>query len=110
MVLGATDGIMLSAAVRLFGRPIIVLTPDGHEQIVDTDDTDKSCTEHIRLGFINNSHYVSINHLRPAEEVEEGDGDAIKPDEHVQETQNTLEAEEPIDNMEKPERESKEPL
>jgi len=84
------DGIMLSAAVRLFGQPVIILTPDGREQIVDTGDTDKSDTEHIRLGFINNSHYVSINHLSL---IEKGDCDASKTDE-----------------SEKPEMKSKKPL
>jgi len=53
------DGIILSAAVRLYGRPILIVTPDGGEQKIDT--ANESCVEHIRLGLINANHYVSIN-------------------------------------------------
>jgi hypothetical protein len=53
------DGIILSAAVRLYCRPIVIVTPDGREQIVDA--ADDSCVERIRLGLINTNHYVSIN-------------------------------------------------
>ena len=53
------DGVMLSAAVRLYGRPIVVITPDGAEQMVDA--ARESPAERVRLGLINNNHYVSIN-------------------------------------------------
>ena len=53
------DGIILSAAVRLYGRPILIVTPDGGEQKIDT--ANASCIEPIRLGLINANHYVSIN-------------------------------------------------
>ena len=53
------DGIMLSAAVRLYNRPIVVITPDGQRQRVDM--CDMSSAEPIRLGFVNKCHYVSIN-------------------------------------------------
>jgi hypothetical protein len=52
------DGIMLSAAVRLYERPIIILTTDGQTQTVDTRDA--TSAEPIRLGLINNNHYLSI--------------------------------------------------
>jgi hypothetical protein len=52
------DGIMLSAAVRLYQRPIIILTPEGQIQTVDT--CDASSAEPIRLGLINSNHYLSI--------------------------------------------------
>jgi len=52
------DGIMLSAAVRLYGRPIVVITPNGQEQVIDT--ANKSGAERITLGLINGNHYVSI--------------------------------------------------
>lgn len=52
------DGIMLSAAVRLYQRPIIILTPEGQIQTVDTCDV--SSAEPIRLGLINSNHYLSI--------------------------------------------------
>ena len=48
---------MLSAAVRLYERPII-LTPDGQIQTVDARDA--TSAEPIRLGLINNHHYLSI--------------------------------------------------
>lgn len=53
------DGIILSAAVRLYGRPIVVITPNGQEQIIDT--ANKSGAERITLGLINGNHYVSVN-------------------------------------------------
>lgn len=53
------DGIMLSAAVRLYCRPIVVITPDGAEQLVDA--AQESSAERVLLGLINNNHYVSIN-------------------------------------------------
>jgi hypothetical protein len=53
------DGIMLSAAVRLYGRPIVVITPDGAEQLIDA--AQESAAERMLLGLINNNHYVSIN-------------------------------------------------
>lgn len=52
------DGIVLSAAVRLYGRSIVVITPDGAELRVDA--AQESSTECIRLGLINTNHYVSI--------------------------------------------------
>jgi hypothetical protein len=52
------DGIMLSAAVRLYERPIIILTPDGQIQTVDTRCA--TSAEPIRLGLINNNHYLRI--------------------------------------------------
>lgn len=53
------DGIMLSAAIRLYNRPIVIITPDGQRQRVDMCDI--SSDEPIRLGFVNKCHYVSIN-------------------------------------------------
>jgi len=54
------DGIMLSAAVWLYQRPIIILTSEGRIQTVDTSDATASSAEPIRLGLINSNHYLSI--------------------------------------------------
>lgn len=52
------NGIMLSAAVRLYERPNIILTPDGQIQTVDTRYA--TSAEPIMLGLINNNHYLRI--------------------------------------------------
>jgi len=50
---------MLLAAIRLYRRPIVIITRDGAEQMVDA--AQESPAERMRLGLINNNHYVSIN-------------------------------------------------
>jgi len=62
------DGVMLSAAVRLYGRPIVIVTPHGEEQKVDA--ASESCAEYIKLGLINENHYVSVNEVRCAEKCD----------------------------------------
>lgn len=52
------DGIMLSAAARKFNRAIVIIMPDGRQQIIDTA-ASSSDHEPMRLGLVNN-HYVSI--------------------------------------------------
>lgn len=60
------DGVMLSAAVRLYERPIFIMTPEGQLQTVDT--CVASSAEPIRLGLINNCHYVRIYRLQPLQD------------------------------------------
>jgi hypothetical protein len=51
------DGIMLSAAARLYERPVEIISPHGRQK-VDVQIT--SAVNPIRLGLINSNHYVSI--------------------------------------------------
>lgn len=52
------DGIVLSVAVLLYNRPIIIILPDGHTQSIDAA-VPLPDKEPIRLGLVTN-HYVSI--------------------------------------------------
>ena len=52
------DGIVLSVAVLLYGRPIIIMSPDGHTQSIDAA-VPLPDTEPILLGLVKD-HYVSI--------------------------------------------------
>lgn len=52
------DGIVLSVAVLLYRRPIIIILPDGHTQSIDAAIPFQD-TEPTRLGLVTN-HYVSI--------------------------------------------------
>ncbi len=55
------DGIVIDAAVNFYKRPIIVVTPDSQH----THGTDiESSIKPMRLGFINNNHYVSLKPLQ----------------------------------------------
>ena len=71
------DGIMLSAAVRLYGRPIVINTSDGAEQMVDA--AWESSAERVRLGLINTNHYVSINEIN----VDENSDSFVAEPEHT---------------------------
>jgi len=51
------DGIMLSTAVRFYGRSLIIHTTKG-EQRIDASLT--SLLDPMRLGLLNHDHYVSI--------------------------------------------------
>ena len=52
---------MLSAAAKLFERTILVYTGDGAKPItIGTDKTNDESHETIRLVYISNNHYVSI--------------------------------------------------
>ena len=55
------DGIMLSVAARLYGRPVEITLADGSVSSIDTGNTGiaSSSMEPIRLCLIGN-HYVSI--------------------------------------------------
>ena len=56
------DGIILSAAVNLYRRPIVIFTLKG-EQLIDTPLSFESSShshDPIRLGLIYSNHYVSI--------------------------------------------------
>lgn len=53
------DGIVLSAAALLYGRPIVILSSDGHMQSIDTA-VPSAEAEPMRLGLVNGNHYVSI--------------------------------------------------
>ena len=60
------DGIMLSAAVNFYNRPITILSVNG-EQLVDT--ATMSSASPLRLGLVNQNHYVSINKRQTKTEV-----------------------------------------
>ena len=53
------DGIILSAAVNLYRRPIVIFTLEG-EQLIDASSLFESSSDPIRLGLIYSNHYVSI--------------------------------------------------
>ena len=64
------DGIVLSAAVMLYNRPIVVVSPDGakehiHVHVMHVDAANPSNAEPIRLGYVFNNHYVSIHSNDP---------------------------------------------
>lgn len=52
------DGIVLSAAARLYDQPIVIVMSNGHFQSIDTAVSSPEA-EPMRLGMVSN-HYVSI--------------------------------------------------
>ena len=64
------DGIMLSIAARLYGRPVEIVLADGSVSFVDTGNIGivSSSMEPIRLGLIGN-HYVSIQDSAEFDEI-----------------------------------------
>jgi hypothetical protein len=51
------DGIILPAAVRLSGRPVVIYTPDTGEQTIDI--ADESFAPQMRLGLINRNNLTA---------------------------------------------------
>jgi len=99
------DGVMLSAAVRLYGRPIVIVTPHSEEQKVDA--ASESCAEYIKLGLINENHYVSVNEVRCAEKcdadsTEKGEVKLQGTEERAETTELSVSVEETSRKFEKP--------
>lgn len=72
------DGIVLSAAVKLYGRPIIIHTVQG-EQLIDTPTEPEVKNEPLQLGLINGNHYLSIHttqHPRDSMEIDHPDNNS----------------------------------
>jgi len=53
------DGIVLSAAARLYDQPIVIVMPNGHLQSIDTV-VSSAEAEPMRLGMVTGNHYVSV--------------------------------------------------
>jgi len=51
--------------------PIVIVTPNGQQELVDTSPSFVGTVEPIRLGFINNNHYVSISKEKVSEEFQD---------------------------------------
>ena len=56
------DGIMLSTAARLYRRPMTIISSDKNVKLIDTavPSASPEGSEPLRLGLVNNNHYVSI--------------------------------------------------
>jgi len=89
------DGIMLSIAARLYGRPVEIVLADGSVSFVDTGNIGivSSSMEPIRLGLIGN-HYVSIQDSAEFDEIRDITPTTAQPEESnetlVQETEASL--------------------